>query len=403
MTDSTELASTRELEAYSSSLAALETAAHQATVDLALNVLVARDRVRLALQQRPPISSAELLQLQTLDERLRKQTGTICALLDLPAWRATVQPHPDAWWWFLQPPAQLHWSVRFSWVWNAAIVLWLIVTLFLIFDMVPRFPDIGPDTMNTLVKMTQLAIGILAAGGALTLAGRKLIDNFLLGIRLPKQYLPEAKLALALVALGLLLLLRFSLADFARFYNNRAVLRHQAGEITAALQDYERALKLAPNFVEVHYNLGLLYEDLGDYTRAQAEYRLAVEGNLDIAYVNLSRLYILDGKYAQAALLLERHLADAVETDVRYDLLKNLGWARLGQGRYSEAATHLQQAVALASNQAAAHCLLAQTYEGREQHDLALDEWEQCLALASVLRTEEDTWIGMARARLAAE
>ena len=420
VTDTGSLHVSQELAAYSANLNALEVAAgnlagnatgkvtdqvmaDQVTVEQVLDVLLARDRVQLALQGRPPATRAGLTTLRALDDRLRALASVIHTKVDPKAWHDIVQPDASAWWWFLQPPVKPHWSIRFGWIWNAITVIWLIVTLFLIFDMVPRFPNLGPDTMNTLVTMTQLSIGILAAGSALTLAGRKLIDNFLLGVRVPKQYLGEAKLTLAILALGTLLVLRFSLGDFARFYNNRAVVRHHAGEITYALQDYERALKLEPDFIEVHYNLGLLHEDLGNFERAKVEYRYAIEGDLDIAYVNLSRLYILEGKFSQAALLLERHLLGAQETDVRYDLLKNLGWARLGQQRYGEATSHLLQAIALDPNQAPAHCLLAQSYEGSEETARALPEWEECLALASVLRLDEDTWIGMARQRLAPE
>lgn len=384
-------------------LATLEKAGDKATVDQVLDVLIARDRVQLALQDRPTVTREVFTELHALDERIRKLAGPITARVDPAKWTGVAQPFPDAWWWSLRPPAAPRWALRHVWLWNAVAVLWLMLTLFLIFDMVPRFPNIGPDTVNTFVRMAQMAAAILAAGGALTLAGRKLVDNILLGMRVPTRRLPEAKIVLALVTLGLLLWLRTSLPAFARFYNNRGVVRHHTGEITLALQDYERAIKLDPNFIEVHYNMGLVQEDLGNVERAKVEYRFAVEANLDLAYINLSRLYIMDGKYSLAASLLEQRLQQVTEDEVQYDLLKNLGWARVGQQRYDEAITQLRQAIELAPDHAPAHCLLAQAYEGSDDEDSALTEWENCLALASVLRPDEDSWIGMAKQRLSAQ
>lgn len=43
----------------------------------------------------------------------------------------------------------------------------------------------------------------------------------------------------------------------------------QVDEPTKALEEYERALRLAPDSAEVHYNLGLLYTDRGDYELAR--------------------------------------------------------------------------------------------------------------------------------------
>jgi Flp pilus assembly protein TadD len=137
--------------------------------------------------------------------------------------------------------------------------------------------------------------------------------------------------------------------------------------------------------------------------KAQAEYLAAVQGGLDAAYNNLARLYILEEDYAAAVPLLKKGLLLTNQEAVKYDLHKNLGWARLGQARYDEATSELQAAIALAPEQAPAHCLLAQVLDSWGNTSAATVEWETCLKLADPLRPDEDIWIGLARHRLVEE
>jgi uncharacterized protein HemY len=88
---------------------------------------------------------------------------------------------------------------------------------------------------------------------------------------------------------------------------------------------------------------------------------------------------------------------------VKYALLKNLGWARLGQKRYGEANVHLQSAIALGGKSATAHCLLAQVLEAQSDLKGAQRQWETCRQSADVQNPDEDVWMGMAQQRLEAE
>lgn len=48
-----------------------------------------------------------------------------------------------------------------------------------------------------------------------------------------------------------------------------AIHLHRVGQLKAAAQRYQSALKLAPNNVEAHYNYGLLLVDTKDFTNAK--------------------------------------------------------------------------------------------------------------------------------------
>jgi tetratricopeptide (TPR) repeat protein len=184
-------------------------------------------------------------------------------------------------------------------------------------------------------------------------------------------------------------------------YNDNGVGNYLNSQISQALCNFGKALELDQNFAETHYNLGLLYEDMRDFDRAGSEYKLAMLGGLASAYNNLARIHILDKNYAAAVDLLLKGLKLAKHDVENYALRKNLGWARLGQGRYAEAKAELMLAIDLDGKKASAYGLLAQALEELEEKAEALVAWENCLKYASSYQPDEDTWIDLARQRLA--
>jgi len=50
---------------------------------------------------------------------------------------------------------------------------------------------------------------------------------------------------------------------------------HKAGDLKKAATEYQRAVELMPDMPEAHYNLGLLYVDLGNYAEARDEAAIA--------------------------------------------------------------------------------------------------------------------------------
>lgn len=190
-----------------------------------------------------------------------------------------------------------------------------------------------------------------------------------------------------------------SLSWLANWYG---VKSHLTGLLPRAEFFYSWALKLNPTSKVADYNLGRLYEDQQNMELAHAKYRKAMQDDFVAApaYNNLARLYILDNDYTSAVDLLSKGMNLATDNEEKYALLKNLGWARLMQARYPQAKAHLQEAIALDSDKAPAHCLMAQVLEAQQDKAQALPEWETCLAYASYDNPDEDTWIGMAKKRL---
>ena len=389
------------IERYREALTALEIAEPQPSADQILAVFKARDAIQTIVTDRSQDSIHELIELVQLDSRLKQQSERIAQAIKLADWRASFQPLSQAWWWFMEAPPN-PWN-QFDWLWTALTILCLTISLGLVADISSRFLSGGPDTWAALAVVGQSVLTLLAAGGALTLAGQEAIKRILFSLKVPVQFWHEAKFIAAILLLGALVVLRTSLPDVAVWYNNHGLQNYNAGRLTSAQFDYQRAIKLNPDYVEAHYNLALLYEDLQQIDKARGEYLTAVQGSLDAAYNNLGRLYILDENYAAAVPLLKRGLLLTNDHEVQYDLHKNLGWARLGQARYDEAIAELEAAITLAPDQAPAHCLRAQALENQSNTAEAMAEWEICLKFADPSRPDEDAWIGLARQRLTEE
>ncbi|MCA1993333.1 MAG: tetratricopeptide repeat protein [Coleofasciculus sp. S288] len=193
---------------------------------------------------------------------------------------------------------------------------------------------------------------------------------------------------------------RWGTSQIAIAYHERGITHQIANELYLAQVDFQRALTLKPNYPEAQFHLGRNYELLGDMKQARAAYEKAKQEKLPEAYSNLARLDILEGNYSKAIPLLEEGVKLTQSTIIKYALLKNLGWAYLGQKRYSQAKTYLQQAINLNKEKASAYCLLAQVWEAEGKPSNALAYWESCRRHASRTHMDEKHWLKLAQKRL---
>ena len=286
----------------------------------------------------------------------------------------------------------------------------------LIADAVPRFLSGGLDTISVLAVIIPSLLTLLTSG-ALTPIGRA-ARNYLFQ-KLAKSYWSLLTMAIALILLCLLILAHNSFPHIAVYFHARGKEQYLAGKLEESKANYQKAIALNPSYAEAHYHLGLLYEDLQQFPKAQTEYQLAVQQDVSAtlltrlkAYNNWGRLLILQKKYTQAiAPLLEGKNAldeEQVTTNrdfqqVKYALLKNLGWAQLELKHYSEAKSLLKEAIDLHSKKAPSYCLLAQVFEGQSQTKEALGNWSKCIAYADGNSPDEYLWKSIAQEKLEKE
>ncbi|MGA8233293.1 MAG: tetratricopeptide repeat protein, partial [Candidatus Acidiferrales bacterium] len=125
--------------------------------------------------------------------------------------------------------------------------------------------------------------------------------------------------------------------------NDQANKLLASGNARGAAEAYRQALRLAPNDAQMHYNLSLALDRLGDGPGEIQELQRAVRLDPQLAVVHnqLGLLALTAGRQADA----ERELKAAIAINPKFaEALNNLGVLNTQQGKDSQAATLFQQA-----------------------------------------------------------
>lgn len=289
-----------------------------------LDVLTARDAVQKVLNHKTQdlngelINTVELDKLVELDNRLKKQAKWIAQAAD---WRASFNPPAEAWWWFLER--------KFDWF----------LRILLIFLSVLFFTA-------ALTIMVKIAMCILSGGA--DWAGALAISVSVLALLTFKGSPTAARQMFIFFWVVVLFLVSFvSHSQLPQYYHHKGKKHYDARRLGSADANFKRALAFNPNNPETHFYLGRLYEELQNLQLARSEYEIAARGDYWPAYNNLSRLYILEEKYAKAAFLLNKPELPLpnLDTKLKYYIHKNLGWVRLRQNRLNDAKGLLLKAI----------------------------------------------------------
>ncbi len=101
-----------------------------------------------------------------------------------------------------------------------------------------------------------------------------------------------------------------------------------------------------PLTAQQHNDLGVAYEEKGDFGRAEREYEKALKKNREwvIPYLNLGHLYYRQEKLDRAEHILREGLR--VKGD-HPDLLNNLAWVLMEKGRLEHAQYLIDKAIAI--------------------------------------------------------
>ncbi|MEM9447749.1 MAG: tetratricopeptide repeat protein [Cyanobacteria bacterium P01_E01_bin.6] len=441
MTDSTDL--TTALQTY-------DTALHALTPDAAdldqrmLTALTQRDAIQSILNKAASVSAAHLTHLDALDTILKSHKNRIVTTIDQGKWRSLLHIPDSSWWWHFEPPALVPWLEkphpwldRFDWLWKLLSLFALTFSFTVVLDTLSRVSGEGLNTNGMFPVVVQVILTILGGTAALTTQGQALLESAMTRLRIPKHYWQELSLVVSVVVLVIVVTIHeVHLPNMARTLYVQGIDAHTVGQFDTARQLFQQAIALQPDFMEAHYNLGTLYEDLQETDEAVSEYQLVVKSDVQElplltqlrAHNNLGRLYLIQGDYRAAWVPLERGLAlvrgqDVSDPTVRYEhynLLKNLGWVRVEEAHYIDAELYLPEALEIAQEiegaialdddlketlglkkrPVAASCLYAQVLDGMEEPDQAESYWKECLSVGRRSNVDEAQWMAIARERL---
>lgn len=174
-----------------------------------------------------------------------------------------------------------------------------------------------------------------------------------------------------------------SISDDVALLFTQAVKCHQSGQLSEAVDLYDRILLLKSYSPEVHCNRGVALAGMGRLGDAEAAYHQAITLNPDYAdaYNNLGNALCERGMLDDG----ERALRQAVKLKPEWPQCRsNLGTALKSQGRFVEAEAAHRQVIALNPDYADAYSNLGDVLRclGR------LDDAEQALRHAIMLRPQ---------------
>jgi Flp pilus assembly protein TadD len=184
--------------------------------------------------------------------------------------------------------------------------------------------------------------------------------------------------------------------DSENIHSNLAVICQQIGTESGrqcAITHSQKALgKNQQANSSIYYNLGGLYEEVGDLPQAIEKYKLSLTQNAEFAPSrnNLARLYIIEGKYAEAEKLMPAEFLAKQDSATRAILLKNLGWLQYQRKQYPQAIKSLKESIRLNPDEAAPYCLMAKTVDVSKS-GTSQDYWRDCLSGAAT-SPEVEQW-----------
>jgi tetratricopeptide (TPR) repeat protein len=153
--------------------------------------------------------------------------------------------------------------------------------------------------------------------------------------------------------------------DDAKIYRAIADAYARQKVMALAFDNYREALRLDPNWVEVHYTLGKLLQKEKQFNEALIEFKEVVrlDSNFVEAYFDLGNLYYAGKRYAEAATVLEHFIGLKSDYYPAYFLLaKSLYASR----QIVSALPHAQKAVALNPKPEAQRLLATLYYDNRD-------------------------------------
>jgi len=159
----------------------------------------------------------------------------------------------------------------------------------------------------------------------------------------------------------------------AQKHYEKATELQQRGKQRAAIEEYNKALAIAPDMYFARNNLGSLYLEDQQFEKAETEFRTVIEKNRadSIAYFNLANVCLLTKRLDDAANFIQQGMTREPQSALGHFLM---GSVMLQKGKPEDAEKQLHAALEQDPGMANAHLALVNLYLGQQREDDAVQE-----------------------------
>ncbi len=166
--------------------------------------------------------------------------------------------------------------------------------------------------------------------------------------------------------------------NFAGAYNNRGNIYYYQQKYELALADFNKAIELDSKSAEAYNNRGVLYSEQKKYELALADYNQAIEINPNYAeaYYNRGLLYDNQKKYDLAL----SDYSKAIDINPNYaEAYYNRGGLYKDLGKYDLALSDYDKAIKINPNYAEAYNNRGNLYQDQQKYELALSDYSKAI------------------------
>jgi tetratricopeptide (TPR) repeat protein len=172
--------------------------------------------------------------------------------------------------------------------------------------------------------------------------------------------------------------------EYVEVFNNLAVSYHRMGLVDEAIEKLREAISFRPGYLEAHCNLGSIYASSGRYEEALSEFNAALSINpgSTLVYYNLGNLYQEQEKFPEAIIAFQ----EAVKLDPEYiPARSNLGTLYARQGRHEDALREFSEVLRLDPELPEAYFGMGGAYYELGSFEKSAQAWMRAVYLAPEL------------------
>ena len=179
-------------------------------------------------------------------------------------------------------------------------------------------------------------------------------------------------------ALSKIQILIHSFPNHPLLFNICGACQKAIGSIDSAIQSFEKAIDLKPDYAEAHYNLGVAYQNMNNLSDAAECYKKAIiiQPNYPAARINLGSILLRLGDYSSAIESLKWAIAFNPENAEAYN---NLGAVYSELQQFETAIAQYKKAVSIHPGYASAHNNLGISYSSLGIKNKARNSYEKAI------------------------